>query len=441
VAGDDQLKRLGSGIMIRSRGAGAGRDRSGVLWREGESGMHRLAMVCAIAVGVVMIGVVLDAEELYIPAAAHVEGVGGAQWRTDLEVKARGAWAASFRVEALKRRHDNSNPAGADFIVEPGATLRINDILATRLSMDGTAALRITPRSGRLLVSSRTYNDTGAGTYGQYIPAVDDGEAFSIGELATMIQLQSSLGEPTGYRTNIGFVNLTSSALDLETGLYDSAGTLIATIGTTLDPYGYDQLGGVFGGLASSPVDDGYAIVQTTTEGGHFLAYASVVDNQTGDAIYIPAQRDEGLTTDVVLGVEIELYNPDVLLSTAPGVTIESASIIGPREEYGDVTLRDMVVIPTRTDGGTVASPEWVSCVEILVPAGHETTMLNPVIYPAEYFDELPLSHLNPAHGGVDPETGQSSIRQSFRVLLFGTTDRGFSAMVDMTLAYTFAWE
>jgi hypothetical protein len=37
-------------------------------------------------------------------------------------------------------------------------------------------------------------------------------------------------------------------------------------------------------------VEEAFAIVHTDVGGGRFLAYASVIDNGTGDAAYVPAQ-------------------------------------------------------------------------------------------------------------------------------------------------------
>jgi hypothetical protein len=36
-------------------------------------------------------------------------------------------------------------------------------------------------------------------------------------------------------------------------------------------------------------ITNGFALVSTTTPKGAFLAYASVVDNRSGDPVYIPA--------------------------------------------------------------------------------------------------------------------------------------------------------
>ncbi|MEW6338599.1 MAG: hypothetical protein ACOY3Y_04220 [Acidobacteriota bacterium] len=42
--------------------------------------------------------------------------------------------------------------------------------------------------------------------------------------------------------------------------------------------------------MTTADVSDGYAVLRTPTPGGRFYAYASVVDNRSGDPIYVPAQ-------------------------------------------------------------------------------------------------------------------------------------------------------
>jgi hypothetical protein len=46
--------------------------------------------------------------------------------------------------------------------------------------------------------------------------------------------------------------------------------------------------------VTSTDVPDGFAVLRTTTPGGAFLAFASVVDNRSGDPIFIPARRVSG---------------------------------------------------------------------------------------------------------------------------------------------------
>ena len=58
----------------------------------------------------------------------------------------------------------------------------------------------------------------------------------------------------------------------------------------TLRPYEMDQYDKIFDDVGAGTVNNGYAVVRVTTEDGKVLAYASVVDNRSGDPVYVQAQ-------------------------------------------------------------------------------------------------------------------------------------------------------
>jgi hypothetical protein len=229
-----------------------------------------------------------SAQQLYVPAAAHPSGAAGTVWRTDLEVKARANEPAWFTVELLQERTANTCPLLASFSLEPGTSLRLVDVVDTVFGFYGSGALRLTATAGAILATSRTYNTNPNGTFGQYIPGIDAEIAAEHGHDYVLMQLSSS----AAFRTNVGFVNTTGESLALEVDLYTASASLLGSVPVTLRPYEMRQIPAVFTLVTSEPVDDGYAVVSTSTEAGRFFAYASVVDNLSGDAIFIPAQLD-----------------------------------------------------------------------------------------------------------------------------------------------------
>jgi hypothetical protein len=230
-------------------------------------------------------------ETQWIAASAHTAGVGDTLWLTDLEAHNRGATDANVTVSLLVRDQANPNPAAATFEVEAGTSVRHSDVLDSLFSLDGAAALRLDITGGDVLVTSRTYNQSLDGTYGQFIAAVPDAQAkTAFNEEARLIQLSRSSAPETGFRTNIGFVNLSDTSIELEATLYDGDGPpALGTVSTTLQVGEYQQHTDIFTAVGGTAIDiaDGYAVVTTTTEGGRFLTYASVVDNATGDPTYI----------------------------------------------------------------------------------------------------------------------------------------------------------
>ncbi|NOZ78454.1 MAG: hypothetical protein GXP48_04595, partial [Acidobacteria bacterium] len=71
--------------------------------------------------------------------------------------------------------------------------------------------------------------------------------------------------------------------------LFSGDGTDLGQRKLDLGPESFGQLTRVFDGLARTPVVGGYAVVTTAGGGGGVLAYASVVDNRTGDPVFLPA--------------------------------------------------------------------------------------------------------------------------------------------------------
>ena len=112
------------------------------------------------------------------------------------------------------------------------------------------------------------------------------------GETATIIQLTRAPDTSEGYRTNFGYVNVTDKFITIKAELVASNGTSLGTLSYNLQAYGYNQVSDIFGEVHSGWVYDGRIVVWTTTPGGRFFAYASVVDNLSNDPIFIPAQRD-----------------------------------------------------------------------------------------------------------------------------------------------------
>ena len=229
----------------------------------------------------------VTAQTLYIPAAANAEGINQTRWRTDLQVKAQGTEAATFTIELLESGNDNSAPMTLEHTVGAGESLRFGNLIESEFGFTGTAALRVTATEGGILATSRTFNDDPDGTYGQTVPAVPADDGFGFGREATLILLSRSPDPSTGFRTNIGFVNLVDTQTRVVIDLFSADGTALGSLTRSLKPYEHRQVNDIFHAAGADDVPDGYAIVRTTSEDRLFITYASVVDNGSGDAVFI----------------------------------------------------------------------------------------------------------------------------------------------------------
>jgi len=226
---------------------------------------------------------------VYVAAVAHVSGAAGTNWRTDLGVHNPGRTAAQFRIDLLKKDQANPSPISETLQIGPGKSARYEDVLQSVFDFNGAGSLRITPLSGVVSITSRTFNLSTAGTYGQFIAGVTSESFINSGEIGHLVQLSRSSLSSTGHRSNIGFVNTSNRRIDVKVELYKGDGEHLGTKNYPLQPLEYDQVNDILGKVTTESVENGFAVVSTTTSGGQFIAYASVVDNRSGDPVYIPA--------------------------------------------------------------------------------------------------------------------------------------------------------
>ncbi len=232
-------------------------------------------------------------EPIYLPAAAHVPGYSGTVWVTDLEIHNPGPTPAGFAVELLKASQGNPTPQGAGFTLDPGTSLKLADVLwegAAAFNHPGSATLRITQSAGSVMATQRTYNNQPSGTYGQFIPGLPASAAIGPGQQARLAGLSQSADLNTGFRTNLGLANASAREIAVVFSLYRSDGFLLGRQSRTLGAYAFIQIGNVFNLVSTQGVAEGFIVLETATDGGAFFAYASVVDNRSGDPIYVPAR-------------------------------------------------------------------------------------------------------------------------------------------------------
>jgi hypothetical protein len=228
--------------------------------------------------------------DVAISATAHTPGENGTQWQSDLDLFNAGTSPASVRLSLLRANQANPSPATADVAVAPGTTLRLDDLLGSTFSA-GNAAIGVTMLSGWVDVSSRFYNTASAcgGTYGMFIPGESDALAVAAGQTGYFHHLTFSRDGTKGYRVNVGFMNDTALSTDVEIRLYGDQGELLKIVTTTLLPYEHRQFTRIHRDPApvTSDVAHGSATVTVATPGGRVHTYAMLIDNVSGDPVYI----------------------------------------------------------------------------------------------------------------------------------------------------------
>jgi len=233
---------------------------------------------------------VADGIDVALSAAANTPGNNATQWQTDVDLFNPGAGTAMVRLSLLKANQANEAPLTADFEVPPGQTLRLDNLLGSVFSA-GNAAIGVEMLSGWADVSSRFYNTASAcgGTYGMVVPGETDALAISPGQVGYFHHLSFSRDGSVGFRVNIGFMNDTAQATDVVVHLYGAGGELLKTVEYTLQPFEHHQFTRIH--RDPPPVTDsvahGHAAVTVTTPGGRVHAYAMLIDNVSGDPVFI----------------------------------------------------------------------------------------------------------------------------------------------------------
>jgi photosystem II stability/assembly factor-like uncharacterized protein len=215
---------------------------------------------------------------LWIPAAAHTEGVGGVPWRTDLSL-------ANVGVPDVIAKLTFVGPDGTEtstFLHVPkGWTITYPDVVVDQLDSEGPGAIRIEADGGYLMATSRTFASTVDGTYGQGIPGVAENDAFDAGESG----LLPGLRQDDDFRSNIGFVNISEAPLQVTVSARAAGGEELASRTYSLDGQSWFQANQPF------PTGTAFAVFESDSADAAYLAYASVVDSATDDPTYVAAVR------------------------------------------------------------------------------------------------------------------------------------------------------
>jgi hypothetical protein len=243
----------------------------------------------------------------FIPAVAHVNGAGGTTWRSDVVLHNPGSGDATVELVFLESGEDNSNAAAHRMTVPPGTSIHLADIVAEPFGESAPTGAVLVRSNEPLLVTSKTYNDSLDGTFGQLIPGFPVSQALRTGAEARLIQLFRSPPAAGGFRTNVGFAEAAGVSTQLEVTLCTESGQVLGTVHVTLLPYEHTQINDIFGEVTEGFVDNGYAVITARTPNAAFFAYASVVDNLSGDPVYLPA------TVTPARIIEAGVWTPTVL--------------------------------------------------------------------------------------------------------------------------------
>ena len=236
--------------------------------------------------------VATDATRIIVPAVGSTPGAGGTRFSSDVSIYNHGLAQARLMVVFTAAGSDPSPLFGALRVaVDPGQIVELPDIVGSAFHLAGIGSLELQGDTASLIVESRTFNTARGATFGQAIPGVLTSAAIGRNEGILHIP---ELENDTAFRANVGFTEVGGANGTVRIRTFDEAGQLLGTNDYNLGAFGMQQvpLGG--GGLLASTVNAARVEAEVVAGGARIVAYGSVIDNLSGDPIYVPARRAGG---------------------------------------------------------------------------------------------------------------------------------------------------
>lgn len=237
-----------------------------------------------IMAATVLLPLAASAATIVVPAAGTGPGANNSQWQSELTLHSAAPRAITVSIAF---HQDRSVLGPVSVTLAARETIAIADIAKTKFGLEaGTGALVIetTDRDARhLAVSSRTFNTSPDGEFGQDIPAVRIPDAAVAGDIATL----SGPSSTATTRFNFGLYAVDTTSVKWE--LLRADGTVAATreAAYAAGQHAQYNLGvSTFFGATPQDNDTVYARVQS----GKLMLYGSAI-NATGDPTFVASSR------------------------------------------------------------------------------------------------------------------------------------------------------
>jgi uncharacterized repeat protein (TIGR01451 family) len=257
-------------------------------------------------------------DALIIPAVAHADGI-NSHFQSDIRVTNTAATVTKYQLTFTPTGDTGISLGKQTTIdVEPGKTVALDDVLQNWFgAQSATGTLEVRPMNttsstnaaaqalGALpnfvsFASSRTFNSTANGTFGQYIPGIPFASFVGRGADAaksTILSLQQ-IAQSAQYRTNLGIVEGSGEPAQVLVSIFGSNGSKLTEFTQDLKGGQHMQLNGVLATKGLTNVADGRIEVKVITATGKVTAYASVVDNATNDPLLVsPVSINQSLSS------------------------------------------------------------------------------------------------------------------------------------------------
>jgi uncharacterized repeat protein (TIGR01451 family) len=228
------------------------------------------------------------ARTFVMPGVADISN-GIANWRTDLRIFNAGADPQYLTMMLYPLNDASGATISRSLTVNSGEVTILDNVLASRFGTTniGGAMHVDTLTDANLVVTGRTYNQVdGGGTYGQFIAAVTPADATGKGgRTLNVLQVEDS----TRYRTNLGIAEVSGKPVTVEVSVFLPDAKVAPKVTIPLAANEYRQFR-VLQQLGVGTAYNARIAIKVIDGDGRITAYGSVIDMQTQDPTYVPAQ-------------------------------------------------------------------------------------------------------------------------------------------------------
>jgi hypothetical protein len=221
-----------------------------------------------------------EAAAQLLPVVGRTPGAEGTLWRTDVTLLNSAASASQIRLRVP------GTALQQDLTLERNESRVLRDVVLQLGAETMTGALEIESASPPV-VAARTYTVlSDGGTLGQSIDVVATTAAASRSQLA-------GLRHDDGVRANIGLVERSGSQNAIHLQLRDRTGSLVAEadVNLTANAQWQARLTEIFPAVDMKSIAGPLRLDMQSSIGMPFVAYASLIDNRSGDPLFIPGRR------------------------------------------------------------------------------------------------------------------------------------------------------
>jgi uncharacterized repeat protein (TIGR01451 family) len=307
-------------------------------------------------------------DALIIPAVAHADGI-NSKFQSDVRVTNSSAQPMKYQVTFTPTGEAGITQGKQTTVdIDPGRTIALDDVLESWFGSNGaTGTLEVRPLTATntspsaplpnglanilTFASSRTFNTTSNGTFGQYIPAIPF--AAFVGRASdpsksTILSLQQIAQSPA-FRTNLGILEGSGDPASVLVSVFGDDGKKLTEFTQDLKGGQHIQLNSILA-QKNVQVNDGRIEIKVVSPVGKVTAYASVLDNLTNDPLLVTpvAVNATAASKYVIPGVadlsngianwqtDVRLFNPSANIVKA---TLTFYSQNGGTPQSKDVTL------------------------------------------------------------------------------------------------------